>query len=197
MKRRSGTDYQSCGKGKKDMVSKAEIRCSVVDFRKTLDINLVETKSKIIQDRFLNLYGDRCSYLVYWSVGNEVRTKYIIDTLYKKDALIFLPKHVNGLFLPCKYEGDDKMITGKYGIQEPESNEVRYDFDVVVIPLVAFDVMCNRVGMGKGVYDRILEDVKGVRVGLAYQFQLVQHIEIDPWDKHLDIVITEENIYRR
>jgi len=51
--------------------------------------------------------------------------------------------------------------------------------------------------MGKGYYDKMLKKVKGLKVGLAYQFQLVDGIKEDPWDVKMDMIITEEDVYRR
>ena len=70
------------------------------------------------------------------------------------------------------------------------------------MPLVAFDPIGNRIGMGEGFYDRTLDNKKlnnnkkkPILVGVAYDFQKQNHIQPDPWDIPLDIIFTESRIY--
>jgi len=60
-----------------------------------------------------------------------------------------------------KYEGSSKLKQGLFGVMEPISDEKCYDFDVIVVPGVAFAVDGSRIGMGKGFYDRLLQKIKG------------------------------------
>ena len=70
--------------------------------------------------------------------------------------------------------------------------------EMVVVPAVAYDRKCNRVGRGKGYYDRLLSRTRALKVGVAYDFQLIDEMEADPFDVPVDIVITESAIiYRR
>ena len=63
--------------------------------------------------------------------------------------------------------------------------------EMIVIPAVAFDRRGNRVGRGKGYYDRLLADSRARKVGVAYDFQLVDEIDAEPHDVRVDVVITE------
>ena len=68
------------------------------------------------------------------------------------------------------------------------------------MPLVAFDRACNRIGMGSGFYDKALSKLDASLsqtnlIGLAYDFQKVEHIESNKWDIPLDCVVTEKKVY--
>ena len=69
-----------------------------------------------------------------------------------------------------------------------------------MIPLVAFDRSCNRIGMGSGFYDKALsvldDSVKKTHlIGLAYEFQKLDHIQPNKWDIALDCIVTEKKVY--
>lgn len=66
---------------------------------------------------------------------------------------------------------------------------------MIVVPAVAYDRSGNRVGRGKGYYDRLLADSKARKVGVAYDFQVVDEIDADPHDVRVDVVITESHHY--
>jgi 5-formyltetrahydrofolate cyclo-ligase len=101
----------------------------------------------------------------------------------------------------------DGLVPNHWGIPEPGQLVRRlvtpYALDLVFVPLVGFDADCNRLGMGKGFYDRTFayRQRLGFRrprlVGLAYEQQRVDRIAANPWDVPLDAVITEAGIYRR
>jgi 5-formyltetrahydrofolate cyclo-ligase len=69
---------------------------------------------------------------------------------------------------------------------------------VLVIPLVAFDSRCQRIGMGAGYYDRTLAGCgreMPVRIGLAYEFQQVTAIPARDWDVPMHKIVTENTVY--
>ena len=68
------------------------------------------------------------------------------------------------------------------------------DIDMIVVPGIAFDRNRNRLGRGKGYYDRLLSDLKASAVGLCFDFQLKDQIPVEPFDKKVDLVITEKEI---
>ncbi|MCP9752054.1 5-formyltetrahydrofolate cyclo-ligase [Ferruginibacter sp. HRS2-29] len=96
-------------------------------------------------------------------------------------------------------EEDSIFVKNRYGIGEPESGEEMPvgEIDLVIVPMLAFDVNGHRVGYGKGYYDRFLkrcrEDV--IRIGFSF-FEAEQPIDdTDEWDVPLDFCITPETIY--
>ena len=76
----------------------------------------------------------------------------------------------------------------------PNGEAVSPQFDIILVPGIAFDRNGNRMGFGKGFYDRFLMEGSGIKIGICYEFQLFDKIPISEYDVPVDIVITEENI---
>ena len=100
---------------------------------------------------------------------------------------------------------DSLMRENRFGILEPaiETEQLLLPaaLDLVLVPLVAFDVYGNRVGMGGGYYDRSFADRKAgdrrVLAGIAHEMQKIDLLETQPWDVPLDCIITESHTYWR
>ena len=118
--------------------------------------------------------------------------------------IIGLP-YVNHLWFG-RYEPGDPLVENRFGIAEPKvalgKATLSWGLDVVLMPLVAFDLQGNRLGMGKGYYDRTLKYLRHRRhwckprlIGVAYEFQKVDKLPFQPWDVPLDGVVTEQQLY--
>lgn len=124
-----------------------------------------------------------------WGIGKEVYTPHVASD--SKDLV-----HVRVTRIT-------KWETGKYGIQQPvvESAEETVDAShfsertAIVVPLVAFSASCDRVGYGKGYYDRFLSHTKGATIGLGYECQRVASIPTEATDVRLSCVASEERWY--
>jgi 5-formyltetrahydrofolate cyclo-ligase len=87
------------------------------------------------------------------------------------------------------------LIAGKFGVREPISDcfEIPLErFDLVLVPGMAFDWSGNRLGRGKGFYDRLLEKSSGIKCGVSYDFQLLEKIPIELHDAKVDFIFTPE-----
>lgn len=93
--------------------------------------------------------------------------------------------------------GVHELEKGTFGILEPTSTiwMAPDDFDVIIVPLVAFDSNKNRIGQGKGYYDRYLKQTKALKIGVAFEAQKVEDFEIDEHDVTLDYIVTENKVY--
>ncbi len=92
------------------------------------------------------------------------------------------------------------IVTGKFGVSEPLAicEEIPLNhFDLALVPGVAFDSHGNRLGRGRGFYDRILALASGVKCGVAYDFQLLEEIPIEPHDAMVDFIFTPMRCVRR
>jgi 5-formyltetrahydrofolate cyclo-ligase len=92
------------------------------------------------------------------------------------------------------------IVTGKFGVSEPlpGCDPIPLDqFDLVLVPGVAFDRHGNRLGRGRGFYDRILAQTTGVKCGVAYDFQLLENIPTEAHDAKVDFVFTPTRCMRR
>lgn len=91
---------------------------------------------------------------------------------------------------------------GKHGIWQPAAHcpEVSPEqIDVVLVPGIAFDSTCARLGRGAGFYDRFLADprVRAVKIGVAFDEQIVDTVPMDRWDVRLDAVVTPTRVFER
>ncbi len=92
------------------------------------------------------------------------------------------------------------ITTGKFGVREPLADcaAVSLDqFDLVLVPGMAFDLSGNRLGRGRGFYDRILSAASGVKCGVAHDFQLMEKIPTELHDAKVDFIFTPRRCMRR
>lgn len=118
--------------------------------------------------------------------------------------IIGLP-NINHLWFG-RYDEGDELTLNRYGIPEPDialhQTTPAWGLDLVLMPLVAFDEQGNRLGMGKGYYDRTLKFLrhrchwrKPRLVGIAYEFQRMEQLPFQSWDIPLDAIVTEQSVY--
>lgn len=87
----------------------------------------------------------------------------------------------------------DDISVGFYGIREPNAScpEVPPEqFDLVLVPGVAFDPSGNRLGRGRGFYDRLLKPFSGLKCGVCHDFQVVEKIPAEPRDVRMNFIVT-------
>jgi 5-formyltetrahydrofolate cyclo-ligase len=135
---------------------------------------------------------------------NEVKTIPLIKKmLYEgKNVIISYTDAKNVKLIPVElHDIENDLEKSPYGYLQPKENlivPVEVDkFDLIIVPGVVFDRHLNRIGFGKGYYDRILEfkrkDARAIAV--AYEFQLQDEIPSQEHDIKMDMIITEEKIY--
>ena len=85
------------------------------------------------------------------------------------------------------------IVAGKFSVREPTAGcaEIPLDkFDLVLVPGMAFDLQGNRLGRGRGFYDRLLAKTSGVKCGIGFDFQLLEKIPTEPHDAKVDFILT-------
>ncbi len=93
-----------------------------------------------------------------------------------------------------------EIIAGKFGVREPSSNcvEIPFEkFNLVLVPGMAFDVQGNRLGRGRGFYDRLLVAVGGIKCGVCYDGQLFPEIPTESHDAKVDFILTPSKLVRK
>lgn len=130
--------------------------------------------------------------LLYHSLDDEVDTHAFIRK-WSGEKRILLPVVVGDELELRIYTGADDMVKGSYGIEEP-TGEVFTDYaaiDFVAVPGVAFDSRGNRLGRGKGYYDRLLPHIPSAyKAGICFPFQLVEDVPAEAFDIRMDSIIT-------
>lgn len=134
--------------------------------------------------------------LMYHSLPDELSTIAFIDK-WRNRKHFFLPR-VNGVNLDILPYDCQRLALGAFHIEEPQGEDIADidDIELVIVPAVAYDRNGNRVGRGKGYYDRLLSSTKAMKIGVAYDFQVVPEIDSEPHDVKVDIIITNKGIIR-
>lgn len=190
-------------------VNKQELRQSIRNRRKQLSTDIVAAASAQISEKIIDLPEfQRAKKIAYYLPHeNEINLSMIV---HRAQAL-----H-KSLYLPILKDNNELLFYGvntstpfkknKWGIEEPIISEalpaLPSTFDVIFMPLIAFDGRGNRLGRGAGCYDRSLANIKKmprdkrpVLIGIAYEFQKVDALIPDSWDVPMDYIVTEKTIY--
>ncbi len=142
------------------------------------------------------LLADRI--LMYHSLPDELSTREFIGKWAGRKQF-FLPR-VNGADLEILPYDRTRLHPGAFSIEEPDGAETADpgSMELIVVPAVALDGRCNRLGRGKGFYDRLLARTGATTIGVGYDFQLIaEGLPAEPHDVPLDMVITETRLFRR
>lgn len=129
--------------------------------------------------------------LMYNSLPDELSTRSFLDKWHGRKRM-YLPR-VNGVDLDILPYDRTRTHLGAFRIEEPDGDDVTdvSEIDLIVVPAVAYDAAGRRVGRGKGYYDRLLAKARAVKVGVAFDFQLLEDdIEAEAHDVNVDYVIT-------
>lgn len=131
--------------------------------------------------------------LLYLSLPDELSTREFISRWADRKKF-YLPR-VNGLNLEILPYDKSSLHLGAFRIEEPSGDGLTplETIDLIIVPAVAYDRKGNRLGRGKGYYDRLLKRTKATKIGVGYDFQLVEEIDAEPHDIPVDIVITPSN----
>lgn len=172
---------------------KREIRKKYIDVRKQI-INK-EEKSKVIVNQIMNhpKYIDANVIACYCSLKDEVCLDELITDAWKNKKIVVVPK-VNGNemeFYEIKNMNDLEIQS--FGIREPKHDFTfdKHKIDLFFVPGVAFDMSGNRMGFGKGYYDRYLVDLDAYKIGICFREQLDDHIPTDEFDIKMNEIIVD------
>ena len=132
----------------------------------------------------IGFYASKEEEVDTWGIMREVliAKKIALPSVGKKELVL---SYVRNL---------DELKKGLYGIYEPKSplNVAKLDeLDLIIVPGVAFDLLNNRLGRGVGYYDQLLKKADSIfKLGLGFDFQLVEKLPVDSNDVAMDKVIT-------
>lgn len=137
--------------------------------------------------------------MFYLPIHGEVDLHFLFEKLKARKKFI-LPRVKNEsalhLFYISRIEDVEK---GSFNIMEPKlhlKKAALKDVDAVLVPGVVFSKNGHRIGYGKGFYDRLLKKARIPKIGVAYEFQIVENIEGQIHDTPMDMIVTEKKIYR-
>ena len=127
---------------------------------------------------------------VYWSLNDEIDTHRFIEKWFKQKR-IWLPVVVGDDLIFRQFEGTDKMTAGAFCILEPTGRQLDKvsQISLIIVPGVAFDLQNNRMGRGRGFYDRLLANSTAFKIGAAYSCQIFNQIPTEQTDIPMDLVV--------
>ena len=182
-------------------MTKDEIRTVMKQKRRMLTEDKVSQSGKAIAELAFSLDCIKNAQVImsYFSAFKEPDSDYILRRIFESGKKAAVPVSNTETFdiTPSFITPSSSVISGAYGIREPETvTEVQInEIDAVFIPGIAFSRSGDRLGFGKGYYDRFLSHLGGVKIGVCYDFQMLDTLPRSPHDIKMDIIITEKRIY--
>jgi 5-formyltetrahydrofolate cyclo-ligase len=180
------------------LMNKTELRKIAITKRNLLTQDQIQTWSTEICNKIIASQEFQATKIIhiYKSFGSEVDTGELMKKAFETNKIVVVPEVLENkvlrhwqVFLDTIYKKD------KFGIETPFKHCIPFDSvnfklnDLIIIPIVAFDSNNNRIGYGKGFYDKFLSEVNCKKIGIAFDCQLVKDFEPDPWDITLDQII--------
>lgn len=183
------------------MIEKQMIRSKLLEKRRMMEKEDVLNKSRSIQHKLEQdpVFQTSKNILFYVSYGNEVYTHSLIKKYLEIKKQVLVPRSNK------KFNKIDSVIItnwgdlkkGTYEILEPPIAYIPFanKIDLIILPGLAFDISGNRIGHGKGYYDRLInEHPESIIIGLAYEFQIIKNIPKKPHDQRIHKILTEKRI---
>lgn len=132
--------------------------------------------------------------MFYHPLWDEVDVRPLFDRALAAGKRVMLPTVKGDDIIPVEITTDTEWVVGDFDILEPVAEPYNGSIDLVVVPGVAFDNNRNRLGRGKGYYDRFLvKHPNAYRLGVCFKFQIVPEVPTEPFDFPMDEVIVIEN----
>ena len=183
----------------KPVLTKSEARRQAKTARNSLSDLEVSVHSRCIFEklRALHEYRDCSMILAYADCNREIATTDFIQTCLKDGKRVALPRvTAAGCMDFYEIHGTSELITGSFGILEPAGNQLflpePHSSVLMILPGVAFDHFCHRVGYGGGYYDRYLKDKSWIfTIAVCHEVQLMEEIITEEHDISPDLLITE------
>ena len=142
---------------------KASVREIASQRRRIMSKEDVKEKSLLITQQLeeMPVFQEAQVIMFYYPIHNEVDVRPLLNK-YMESKIILLPVVHRASLEMRRYTGKEDLHRGKFGIPEPRSGTFKGRPDLIIVPGVAFDKKCNRLGRGKGFYDRFLRHFPNV-----------------------------------
>lgn len=184
---------------------KKSLRRSVIEARDKLSQTEIKEKSQAIAEKFCQLesFQKADTIMFFLSFGSEVDTWPLIEKSFedRKTVVVPRPEKKEKKLIPSQLiNWEEDLTPGVYGILEPLPEKTRpvdpQKIDLLVVPGVAFDINGNRLGYGGGYYDRFFERLRSdvPLAAIAFEIQMVDEVPVTPWDRKVDLLITEDRV---
>ena len=169
-------------------------RRSEIENRDVKEDLLVENTLKLLAEIYKSKgAGIKRSIFVYLSYSAEAKTDKLIELLQEKGYEVYAPK-TNEKDMDAVIIGSDFSLSS-LGIREPVGTAYHGEIDVAIVPLLAVDYQGNRLGYGKGYYDKFFTERNSmIKIGYCYDRQVIKAVPVNENDVKLDYIVTEKGI---
>ncbi len=185
----------------KGLLLKGKIRHEIFNKRLLLSEKEVEERSNEIVKKLERFVRDEKyrSFLLYYPFKNEVTVLQVFNAIRSVNKTACFPKVKGKELIPIVVENLKELVPGFKSIPEPayDPSKICRNIDVAFVPGIAFDLNCCRIGYGGGYYDRFLGNRKIFKVGICFDFQIIENLPCEPFDVRMDMVISEKREIRR
>lgn len=153
---------------------------------------LRESKSVFRHIEKSTLFKESSNILLFASLPDEIPTYHVIERWASMGKNIFLPR-VNGDLLDIIRYKPGTLKQGSYNIMEPQGDDIVDPaiLNLIIVPGVAFDKNGNRLGRGKGFYDRLLSHATATTIAVCFNCQLVDNLPTEPHDVPVKYIVTQ------
>lgn len=179
-------------------MNKEIIRKKYIEIRKNIENK--DVKSEIIFNKLisLDLYKEANVIALYNNLKSEVDTSKLIKYSLKIGKTVLLPRVVNNNLKFYKVTFNDELIKSSFGVFEPSENENNYvsskKINLMIVPGVCFDKSKNRMGFGKGYYDRYLENTNINTIGICFDEQIVSKLPVNKNDIRMKMIVSDSKV---
>ncbi len=162
-----------------------------------------DIKEQLLLQNFVQAYSSyfsemkgariRRKVFCYLSYSREAATDKLLEYLQQRGVETYAPR-VEGKQMHVVLIGEDFSVNAM-GIREPIGERYDGETDLIIVPLLAVDSKGNRLGYGGGYYDKYLQThEKAVRIGVCYDFQVVENVPFEPTDEKIHCIVTDKRI---
>ena len=176
-------------------MDKKELRLHIKTLKKQHSKDELKRQSELILEKLENnkSFIEAKTVMLYSSLPDEVQTHGFLAK-WRNEKKIILPTVVGDDIIPVELTKDTDFAIGDFNILEPQNEAYTGTYDLIVVPGVAFDKNGNRLGRGKGYYDRFLcKHLEVKRIGICFDFQFVDEVPTEDNDIKMHEVLTIEN----
>ena len=177
-------------------MEKKQLRANIRACLRNLSTNMRKQESEIVLQKIISLEQWKTANIVllFSPLCDEVDISALIDKAHDESKVVLLPVVVGDRLLLHVY--NESMHLGAFDILEPDGPQfTAYEkVDLAIVPGLAFDRNGNRLGRGKGYYDRLLPFLRAYKVGACFSFQFVESVPYNDMDVKMDCVVFGDTI---
>ena len=180
-------------------IEKSALRKHLLERRDATSSELRDIVSEKIHENLkkISSYTNSQNIACYFPIGSEIDTHNIMLGVLEQDKKMLLPKITENNMEFYIVPDLEKLEKGRFDIMEPkDSCKKAGNIDCILIPTIGISKSGDRLGYGRGYYDKFLSSTNAMKISLTYSKQIIKSIPIDTHDIKIDLIITEDEIIK-